>query len=276
MLVRSGGLAESMSRYLIRRIEENPTIELRTHTEIVALDGDEHLERVRWRNIGSGEDETRDIGHVFVMTGAVPNTAGSTAASRSTTKGFIKTGPDLTPDDLAAARWPLARPPHLLETSLPGVFAVGDVARRQRQARRLGGRRRLDRRLLRPSGLAGIEHGGSRERRTGPRASPDDDRARLADAGAAPRRAVDRDGSADRGGGNRRLSHVPLASSGGPAKQHCREHRRRPPRYRRPRSAAKANRSRFRRSTPATRWSERWSRVSPRALRSWRGCRLTA
>ena len=62
------------------------------------------------------------------MTGAVPSTAlAARAASRSTRKGFIKTGPDLSPDELAAARWPLARPPYLLETSLPGVFAVGDV-----------------------------------------------------------------------------------------------------------------------------------------------------
>ena len=74
MLVRSGGLAESMSRYLIRRIEENPAIVLHTHTEIVALEGNGQLERVRWRDNRSGNVETHDIKHVFIMTGAVPNT----------------------------------------------------------------------------------------------------------------------------------------------------------------------------------------------------------
>jgi thioredoxin reductase (NADPH) len=127
MLVRAAGLAESMSRYLIRRIEDNPAIELLTHTELAALEGGDRLERVRWRNTSSMIDETKDIGHVFVMTGAVPNTGwldGCVALDRN---GFIKTGPDLGREELDAARWPLARPPHLLETSLPGVFAVGDA-----------------------------------------------------------------------------------------------------------------------------------------------------
>ena len=74
MLVRGDGLADTMSRYLIRRIEDNPAIDLRTHTEIVALEGDGHLERVRWRDNRSGDVETHDIRHVFMMTGAVPNT----------------------------------------------------------------------------------------------------------------------------------------------------------------------------------------------------------
>jgi thioredoxin reductase (NADPH) len=127
LLVRATGLTESMSRYLIRRIEENPAITFRPQTEIVALEGDGHLERVRLRNLQTGESETQAIRHVFVMAGAIPNThwlEGCVALDR---KGFIKTGPDLTPEDLAAAGWPLARSPHLLETSLPGVFAVGDV-----------------------------------------------------------------------------------------------------------------------------------------------------
>ena len=127
MFVRSGGLAESMSRYLIRRIEDNPAIELRTHTELVALEGGDRLERVRWRNAATGAVETDNIGHVFVMTGAVPNTGWLDGCVATDPKGFIKTGPDLSSDDLTAARWPLPRPPHLLETSLPGVFAVGDA-----------------------------------------------------------------------------------------------------------------------------------------------------
>ena len=127
MLVRSGGLAESMSRYLIRRIEQNPAIVLRTNTEIVALEGSSHLERVRWRDHQAGNIETHDIRHVFLMTGAVPGTKWLEGCVALDAKGFIKTGPDLSQEDLAAAHWPLARAPHLLETSLPGVFAVGDV-----------------------------------------------------------------------------------------------------------------------------------------------------
>jgi len=127
MFIRSDGLADTMSRYLIRRIEENPAIVLRTHTEIVALEGSDRVERVRWRNNKTGAVETENIGHVFVMTGAVPNTVWLHGCVALDEKGFIKTGPDLSPDDLAQARWPLARAPHLLETSLPGVFAVGDV-----------------------------------------------------------------------------------------------------------------------------------------------------
>jgi thioredoxin reductase (NADPH) len=127
LLVRSDGLAETMSRYLIRRIEQSPAIVLRPHTEIVALEGSDHLERVCWRDNHNGSSETHDIRHVFVMAGAIPNTHWLEGCVALDAKGFIKTGPELSPDDLAAAHWPLARTPHLLETSLPGVFAVGDV-----------------------------------------------------------------------------------------------------------------------------------------------------
>jgi thioredoxin reductase (NADPH) len=116
-----------MSRYLIRRIEDNPAIVLRTHTQIIALEGNGHLERVQWRDDRTGDVETQDIRHVFLMTGAVPNTDWLARCVALDDKGFIKTGPDLSQDDLAAARWPLTRPPYLLETSRPGVFAVGDV-----------------------------------------------------------------------------------------------------------------------------------------------------
>ena len=127
MLIRSGGLAESMSRYLIRRIEESPAIELCRHSEILALEGKGRLERMQWRDTRTGNVETSDINHIFVMTGAIPNTRWLNGCVALDAKGFIKTGTDLSPEDLAAAHWPLARTPHLLETSLPGVFAVGDV-----------------------------------------------------------------------------------------------------------------------------------------------------
>jgi thioredoxin reductase (NADPH) len=127
MLIRSAGLAETMSRYLIRRIEHTPTVIMHPHTEIVALEGGNHLESVRWRNNQTGQIEEHNIRHVFVMTGADPNTHWLDGCVRLDTKGFIKTGPDLSPEDLSAADWPLARPPYLHETSLPGVFAIGDV-----------------------------------------------------------------------------------------------------------------------------------------------------
>jgi thioredoxin reductase (NADPH) len=129
ILVRSGGLAESMSRYLIRRIEQSPNIVLRTRTEIVGLEGSNHLERVRRRDKETGNVETHAIRHLFVMTGAAPSTKWLEGCVVLDDKGFIKTGPDLSPEELAAAGWPLARPPYLLETSLPGVFAAGDVRR---------------------------------------------------------------------------------------------------------------------------------------------------
>ena len=127
MLVRSSGLAASMSRYLIRRIEITPTIILRPRTEIVTLEGGAHLESVRWRNNQSGEIEKHEISHVFIMTGAEPNTHWLNGCIILDDKGFIKTGSDLLPDNLSASGWPLMRQPYLLETSLPGVFAVGDV-----------------------------------------------------------------------------------------------------------------------------------------------------
>jgi thioredoxin reductase (NADPH) len=127
MLVRSRGLAETMSRYLVRRIEANPAITLRTETEIQELDGGTHLEHVAWRHAPTGNLERRAIRHVFMMTGAEPSTGWLDGCLTVDEHGFIKTGADLSPDDLASAGWPLARAPHTLETSLPGIFAVGDV-----------------------------------------------------------------------------------------------------------------------------------------------------
>src|SRR6266542_517978 len=127
MLVRSDGLAKTMSRYLIRRIEETPNIELHTNTEVVALEGNDHLERLTWRNNQTGQTESHNIAHLFSMTGAVPNSAWLGGCVACDQGGFIKTGLDLTTEDLAKAKWPLTRAPYLLETSLPGVFAVGDI-----------------------------------------------------------------------------------------------------------------------------------------------------
>ncbi len=127
MLVRSEGLAGTMSRYLIRRIEETPNIELHTNTEVFALEGNDHLERVTWRDNQTAQNESHKIAYLFSMTGAVPNSAWLEGCVACDHEGFIKTGSDLTTEDLAKANWPLKRPPYLLETSLPGVFAVGDI-----------------------------------------------------------------------------------------------------------------------------------------------------
>src|SRR5918997_1241782 len=129
MLVRSTGLDKSMSRYLIRRIEKSPTIVFRPLTEIVALEGGDHLDSVHWRNGQNGQIEQHRIRHVFVMTGADPNTRWLNGCVALDAKGFINTGPDLSPENLSASGWPLTRQPFLLETSLPSVFAVGDVRR---------------------------------------------------------------------------------------------------------------------------------------------------
>ena len=126
MLVRSHELSDTMSRYLVQRIEENPNIELHLKTEITGLEGDKHLERVTWRDKTSGETSIHDIRHVFIMAGASPRTEWLRGCIALDDKGFILTGRDLdgTTGDSA---WKMARSPQMLETSLPGVFAVGDV-----------------------------------------------------------------------------------------------------------------------------------------------------
>jgi len=129
MLVRSRNLAETMSRYLIQRITENPAIELHYQTEIVSLNGDAHLESVGWLDKASGQTSDHPIRHVFIMTGASPRTEWLRGCLALDDKGFILTGRDL--DSIngvdPSVSWSLARAPLMLETSLPGVFAVGDV-----------------------------------------------------------------------------------------------------------------------------------------------------
>ena len=126
MLVRSGQLSDTMSRYLIQRIEENPVIELHYYTEIVGLAGDTQLECVTWRDKNTGETSTHDIRYVFIMAGGSPRTDWLKGCVAMDNKGFILTGRDLDPV-LQDYHWPLPRVPQMLETSLPGVFAVGDV-----------------------------------------------------------------------------------------------------------------------------------------------------
>jgi thioredoxin reductase (NADPH) len=121
LLVRGPGLSQTMSRYLISRIEACPEITLKTFTEIEALEGNGRLERTHWRNTKTGERYTCNVQHLFLMTGACPNTAWLAGCVELDSKQFIKTGGDVE------EQWHLRRPPYMLETSQPGVFAVGDV-----------------------------------------------------------------------------------------------------------------------------------------------------
>jgi len=126
MVVRARQLADTMSRYLIQRIEENPAIELHYRTEIVGLDGDTQLERVTWQDKNTGEISTHNLRHLFIMAGGSPRTEWLKGCVAMDGKGFVLTGRDLDPV-LHDFHWPLSRAPLMLETSLPGVFAVGDV-----------------------------------------------------------------------------------------------------------------------------------------------------
>lgn len=125
VLFRSESLQATMSRYLIRRLEDDTRIVLHPHTEVIGLEGTHRLESVRWRSHETVE--THSITQLFVMTGASPSTRWVEGLVVLDDRGFIKTGADLTARDLGAAGWPLARAPYPLETSLPGVLAAGDV-----------------------------------------------------------------------------------------------------------------------------------------------------
>jgi thioredoxin reductase (NADPH) len=125
LLVRSRKLSESMSQYLIARIEAHPRIEIHYLTQIVAVTGTAHLESIAWKDDSSGLEVTRPIRHVFVMAGAAPRTEWLEDSFVLDKKGFVVTGPDLV--GYQDFQWPLSRSPLLLETSVPGIFAVGDT-----------------------------------------------------------------------------------------------------------------------------------------------------
>lgn len=127
MVVRSKQLSDTMSRYLIRRIEENPKIEVHYRTHILRVDGEDHLESVTWQDNKTGAISEHKVRHLFVMTGASPRTEWLRGCLALDSKGFVLTGHELNRLTLQELQWPLARPPQILETSLPGVFAVGDI-----------------------------------------------------------------------------------------------------------------------------------------------------
>ena len=125
LLVRSNQLSESMSQYLIARIDTHPKIEIHYRTQIVGVTGVAHLESIDWEEDSSGVRVTKQIRHVFVMAGAAPRTEWLEDSFVLDKKGFIVTGPDLV--EYGDFQWPMSRSPLLLETSVPGIFAVGDT-----------------------------------------------------------------------------------------------------------------------------------------------------
>jgi len=129
LLVRGDGLAESMSDYLITAIAASSIISIRTHTEVIDGEGPDHLHRLTLRDTVTGRVETVAADALFVLIGAAPHTSWLPADVVRDEWGFVVTGSDLLAEGRSTT-WPLARPPMLLEASVPGVFAVGDVRHR--------------------------------------------------------------------------------------------------------------------------------------------------
>jgi thioredoxin reductase (NADPH) len=125
MLVRGESLEKSMSYYLIQQIAGIDRISVRTCTEVAEVHGEGHLERLTLRDMNAGSTEIVDAGQLFIFIGATPGTSWLDGVVARDDHGFVLAGPDLSEDDLAD--WPLDRPPYHLETSVPGVFATGDV-----------------------------------------------------------------------------------------------------------------------------------------------------
>ncbi|MDV7989466.1 FAD-dependent oxidoreductase [Rhodococcus sp. IEGM 1374] len=127
ILIRATSLEASMSYYLIKQIEENPKISVRPCTEVVGVAGDGHLESITLHNRATEETTTVDAQYLFLFIGAAPRTEWLDGVLVRDDHGFVVTGPDLVVDGRGPAGWTPARLPHHLETSVPGVFAAGDV-----------------------------------------------------------------------------------------------------------------------------------------------------
>ncbi|MDI9928148.1 FAD-dependent oxidoreductase [Rhodococcus sp. IEGM 1341] len=127
ILIRATSLEASMSYYLIKQIEENPKISVRPCTEVVGVAGDGHLESITLHNRATEETTTVDAQYLFLFIGAAPRTEWLDGVLVRDEHGFVVTGPDLVVDGRGPAGWTPARLPHHLETSVPGVFAAGDV-----------------------------------------------------------------------------------------------------------------------------------------------------
>ncbi len=127
IVVRAASLDESMSHYLIQQIQHIPNITVRTCTEVVAAEGADHLERLVLRDRADGTEQTVCTQWLFLFIGAAPGTEWLDGVVQRDPQGFVLAGPDLLVDGAPPAGWEPARPPHHLETSVPGVFVAGDV-----------------------------------------------------------------------------------------------------------------------------------------------------
>jgi thioredoxin reductase (NADPH) len=127
LLVRDESLAKDMSKYLIDRIENTGNIEVRTCTRVVAVHGTHHLESITIVNDKTHEEETLPAISLFIFIGAEPHTDWLEGLVKGDEKGFVLTGPDLMHEERPPHGWPLNRQPFFLETSVPGIFAAGDV-----------------------------------------------------------------------------------------------------------------------------------------------------
>ncbi|MES1261555.1 MAG: NAD(P)/FAD-dependent oxidoreductase, partial [Acidobacteriota bacterium] len=127
MVVRGESLARSMSHYLIEQIEDTPNIEVWTNSEVIEAHGETHLEEVSVLQREKGATQRLAANGLFIFIGASPRTEWLDGVLPMDERGFILTGPSLSPDQSRPRGWPLDRDPYLFETAVPGVFAAGDA-----------------------------------------------------------------------------------------------------------------------------------------------------
>lgn len=127
MLVRGDSLAKSMSQYLIEQIAETPNIEVQVHSSVIEAKGETSLEAITIANAITGETQTVPATSLFIFIGAQPRTHWLDGVVERDDRGFILTGADLKHEGHRPKGWTLERDPYLLETNVPGIFAVGDV-----------------------------------------------------------------------------------------------------------------------------------------------------
>ncbi|MBW3662416.1 MAG: FAD-dependent oxidoreductase [Actinobacteria bacterium] len=127
LVVRGGSLRDKMSQYLVDQVEATPNIRVLTSTGVAAVDGGDHLERITLRDGASDRSWGEEAAGLFIFVGAVPHTDFLAGLVETNDRGFIPTGPDLMREGSRPKGWPLDRDPYLLETSVPGIFAAGDV-----------------------------------------------------------------------------------------------------------------------------------------------------
>jgi thioredoxin reductase (NADPH) len=127
MLVRAISLGASMSQYLVDRIAATPNIEVLTRTEVAAVRGSTHLEQVVIRNVETAAETVLDMAAMFIFIGAAPRSEIVASLVERDEAGFILTGPDLGRNEHGIPGWNLERDAFVFETSVPGIFAAGDV-----------------------------------------------------------------------------------------------------------------------------------------------------